>query len=112
MISKKNWKKCCNTYKDGVKKWGEKHAKKVFQRLAELRAVHDLSEISYLPPPRCHAVDGIRNDCWAVDTMHPYRLVFKINQEPIPKLPDGGIDKTKVVSIIIQEVEDYHGKQK
>lgn len=58
----------------------------------ELRAATNLSEISYLPPPRCHNVDKIRKGCWSVDTIHPMRLLFKINQDPVPKLEDGSID--------------------
>lgn len=105
-------RKCCNQQKDGVKEWGEDHAKHIFLRLAELRAAENLSEISALPPTRLHSVDGIRKDCWAVDTVQPQRLLFKINQDPVPLLPDGGIDKKKVTAIKIWEVEDYHGKRK
>lgn len=63
-------RKCCNEWASGVKEWGQQIATKVFQRLVELRAATNLSEISHLPPPRCHMVDGIRKDCWAVDTVH------------------------------------------
>ena len=105
-------KKCCNEQAAGVKEWGQQIANRVFQRLVELRAAANLSEISHLPPPRCHIVDGIRKDCFAVDTVHPKRLLFKINQDPVPKLEDGSIDRKQVTSIKIWEVEDYHGKQK
>ena len=105
-------RKCCNNYADGVREWGDKIAFKVMQRLNELRAAHDLSEISSLPPPRLQSVGGIRANCWAVDIIHPMRLLFIINQTPIPLLPDGGIDKFKVTDIKIMEVEDYHGKQR
>ena len=105
-------KKCCNEKAAGIKEWGLPIANKIFQRLTEFRAADNLSEISSLPPPRCHSVNEIRKDCWAVDTIHPTRLLFKINQEPVPKLPDGGIDLKNVKSIKIWEVEDYHGKRK
>lgn len=105
-------RKCCNRYTEGVREWGERIAVKVVQRLNELRAAQDLSEISSLPPPRLHCVDSIRNNCWAVDIVHPMRLLFVINQIPIPLLPDGGVDKAKVTDIKIMGVEDYHGKQR
>lgn len=105
-------KKCCSERVAGIKEWGQPIADKVFQRLSELRAATNLSEISYLPPPRCHRVDGVRKDCWAVDTIHPQRLLFKINQDPVPKLEDGGVDLKSVTDIKIWEVEDYHGKRK
>ena len=105
-------KKCCNERAAGIKEWGAQIATKVFQRLMELRAADNLSEISYLPPPRCHSVNEKRKGCWAVDTVHPMRLLFKINQDPVPKLEDGSVDLKNVTSIIIWEVEDYHGKRK
>ena len=44
----------------------------------------------------------------AVDLVHPHRLVFAPNHEPVPKKCDGGIDLDKVTSIIVIEVVDYH----
>jgi len=104
--------KCCNEYKRAVAKWGPDYAKKIFQRLIELRAADTLADMSHLPPPRCHEVDGIRKDCFAVDIIQPSRMLFKIANNPIPKNADGGVDRSKVTSINIYEVEDYHGKQK
>lgn len=43
--------KYCNSYQNAVKMWGEPMAKKIVQRLNELRAANDLSVISHLPPP-------------------------------------------------------------
>ena len=105
-------KKCCNERDAGIKAWGTQIANKVFQRLMELRAAENLSEISSLPPPRCHSIDDIRKGCWAVDLVHPQRLLFKINQDSVPKLQDGSVDLKNVTSIKIWEVEDYHGKRK
>jgi putative killer suppression protein higA len=66
--------------------------------------------ISHLPPPRLHKLEGERSGEYAVDLVHPLRLIFKINQTPIPLLSDGGVDRSKVTKIMILEVEDYHGK--
>lgn len=104
--------RCCNNYKVAVKSLGEQTAKKLIQRLNELRAADDLSMISHLPPPRLHSINGIRPGCFAVDLGHPMRLVFTIDQAPIPRAADGGIDHAHVVRIMILQVEDYHGKQK
>lgn len=104
--------KHCNSYQNAVKMWGEPMAKKIVQRLNELRAANDLSVISHLPPPRLHELIGKRDDEYAVDLVHPARLIFKVDQSPLPVLADGGVDRSKVTSIMIVEVEDYHGKQK
>ena len=108
----KKLEKCCNDYKTAVKTWGNQYATKVYQRLNELRAAVALSDISYLPPAKCHELEGQRTDQFAVTTKEPARLIFRPDHEPIPKKPDGGIDKDLVTDIIILEVEDYHGKAK
>ncbi len=104
--------KCCNNESEGTKVWGERIARKVFRRLMELRAAQNLAQISHLPPPKLHSINGIRKGCFAVYTEHPHRLIFKPNHEPVPHLPDGGVDKANVTRILILEVEDYHGKRK
>lgn len=104
--------KHCNSYQNAVKMWGEPMAKKIIQRLNELRAANDLSVISHLPPPRLHELIGTRDDEYAVDLVHPARLIFKVDQSSLPMLADGGVDRSMITSIMILEVEDYHGKQK
>ncbi|ANR70950.1 hypothetical protein AXF19_08125 [Selenomonas sp. oral taxon 126] len=104
--------KNCNSYQNAVKVWGERSARRLVQRLNELRAAENLSVISHLPPARLHALEGDRLGTYAVDLVHPLRLVFRIDQEPLPHTQDGGVDRTQVTQIMILEVEDYHGKQK
>ena len=104
--------KNCNSEKLSVKKWGPEMAKLIQQRLMELRAADCLSDISNLPPPRCHMLDGNRDGCFAVDLKDPFRLVFEPLHNPLPLKDDGGIDRTRVTSILILEVVNYHGKQK
>ena len=49
-----------------------------------------------------------RDEQYAVDLVHPKRLIFEVNHDPIPRNEDGGIDLTKVTAITIVEVVDYH----
>ena len=89
--------------------YGLQKAKKIGQRLYELSAAETLADLSHLPPQRCHLLSGDRADQFAVDTIHPYRLIFKPEQHPIPTLSDGGIDRTQITAICILEVDiDYH----
>ena len=105
-------KKQCNERVAAIRDFGERIARKLFIRLNELRSAKNLAMVSTITPTRCHYVGNIRKECWSVDLEQPFRLLFKVANEPLPLLPDGGIDKEKVDSIIIWEVEDYHGKKK
>jgi len=104
--------KACNSEKLSVKRWGPEIARKLQQRLMELRAADCLSDISNLPPPRCHILEGNWEGCFAVDLKQPFRLVFKPLHDPVPLKDDGGFDKSRITAILIVEVTDYHGKQK
>lgn len=104
--------KTCNDYTLMTRKWGVANANKVRQRLIDLDAANNLAEISHNPPTRRHELKGKRNRQFAVDVQHPQRIIFEIDHDPIPSTIDGGIDLKKITSIIIIEVEDYHGKQK
>lgn len=67
-----------------------------------------LSEVPTSKPERLHQLSGKRKGQFAVDLVHPHRLVFKPTCEPIPRHDDGGIDRSKVVAITILDVVDYH----
>ena len=43
-----------------------------------------------------------------MDLDHPYRLIFRPANDPIPKKADGGIDWSAVTIIEILGVEDTH----
>lgn len=99
--------KIFNTAKLLNKTYG-KNAKFIMNRMAVLRAGINLSDIPVIKPERCHQLKGDRKGMFAVDLKQPHRLVFAPNHEPVPKMEDGGIDLTKITSITIICVEDYH----
>lgn len=104
----KQIEKMCNQAQEAVKKLGPDMAKKLRQRMTELKAADILADISHLPPARLHELDGGRNGELAVDLTQPFRLVFK----PCDFRKGMLIDKTQVTAITILEVTNYHGKQK
>jgi hypothetical protein len=60
-------------------------------------------------PGRCHALGADRQGQFAISLWGSYRLVFVPDQNPIPTLPDGGIDLGRITKISITEVVNYHG---
>ncbi|MBT8419728.1 MAG: killer suppression protein [Gammaproteobacteria bacterium] len=99
--------KVCSNRKAMQKQYSASSGK-LQQRLMELQAVGSLKEISHLPPPRCHALSGDRTGQFSVDLEHPYRLLFIPANDPVPRLEDGGIDRSKVSEIEIVEIADTH----
>ena len=77
-------------------------------RLAVLEEVANLASVPTTPPDRSHPLRGDRAGQFAVDLVHPHRLVFEPNHAPLPRAEDGGIDAGQVTAIVIVEVTDYH----
>lgn len=89
--------------------YGKRIAKKIAQRLYELDAAEVLNDISHLPPLRCHQLKGSRKGHFSVNVTQKLRIVFIPAHKPVPKKPDGGIDKKSITAIKITSIEDYHG---
>lgn len=71
-------------------------------------AAVSLLDIKNIPSAGLHRLEGKRSDEYAVYLVHPFRLVFK----PILKENVNMYELEKIKIIRIQEVTDYHGKQK
>lgn len=97
-----------NSSKTLLQKYGKRRADVIQQRLVELRAAEVLEDIRNLTRPRCHELTQNRKGQLAVNLDHPYRLIFKPLNEPIPLNDDGGLDWSSITSIQILEVVDYH----
>jgi len=89
------------------REYGDQNGRKIMRRLALLAAAPNLDAVPKTPPPRCHQLVVDRDETFAVDIEHPYRLLFR-PMEPIPRLSDGGIDVAAVTVIIIDGIKDYH----
>lgn len=108
LFADKKLEKTCNDFRQMQKIHGEKRARKLRQRLDELRAAEVLSDISHLPPPRMHQLVDNRAGQFSVDLDHPYRLIFTVANDPIPQKEAGGVDLSKVTAVLIHGVEDTH----
>lgn len=104
----KKLQKICSNTKTSKKELGNEMARKLQQRLMELKAASCLDDISRVPPARCHPLTGNRGGQLSVDLKHPYRLCFIPANDPIPKTKDGSLDWCKVTEIEITEIFDPH----
>ena len=104
----KKLQKICSSDKEIKQAFGASRARKLQQRLMELRAAENLNQISRLPPPRCHEMTGDRQGQLSVDLDHPYRLFFIPANDPIPLTKENGLDWTAVTAIEIVEIADPH----
>lgn len=99
--------KVFNSARELQREYG-KQAEVIKRRMAVLRAAATLDRVSHLPPERCHELSPLGTGIYAVDLKHPWRLVFAVADDRIPREEDGGVDKAKVTAIVIATVEDYH----
>jgi len=83
-------------------------AKKIKQRRIQLESAENLWAISQLPVLRLHQYHGDRKGIWSVDIQENWRILFQINQDPIPTQEDGGVDLKAITIISIEAVEDPH----
>ncbi len=69
-------------------------AARIHQRIEELRAADSIDEILQYHVGRCHKLHGDRKNQFAMDLIHPYRLVFE------------KIGSVCIANVI--EITDYH----
>ena len=70
-------------------------AEKIHQRIDELTAIDTIEHMVQFRIGRCHPLKGNRKDQYALDLVHPYRLVFEKVGEQI-----------QIARIL--EIVDYH----
>ena len=109
-FKKRRLQEICSNRRKLIAEFGADNAKKIMMRLNEFVSVENLSQISELPPPRRHELQGERKEQFAVDVKQPFRIVFTAYHDPVPRKGDGSIDCERITRVLILEVEDYHGK--
>lgn len=105
---KRKIEKTFNAQTELLKAYGMPMAKAIMKRVTVLRAASNLSQVPVTPPERRHQLTEDRDEQFAVDLVHPKRLVFEVNHDPVPRKPDGGVNLEQVTAITIVEVVDYH----
>jgi len=100
--------KTCASDRGGQRRWGADNWKLLRRRLAALDAAPTLTDMDGVPG-KCHPLRTDRAGQFAVHLWGSYRLVFAPDYDILPTLPDGGVDRSRVTKIRIEEVVDYHG---
>jgi toxin HigB-1 len=100
-----DYKTLCEQSNVSQRKLGPKMAKKLRARLAELMAASSVVELCAGHP---HPLKGDRAGQFALDLVHPRRLVFEPDHDPVPLKEDGGIDWSQVTQVCIVWIGDYH----
>lgn len=96
-ITYKNRKieKVCTDAKTAERTYGREMADKIHQRIDEIDAADTVEMMIKFHIGRCHSLTQNRKGQYAVDLVHPYRLVFEKNG-----------DKIQTANIL--EIVDYH----
>lgn len=97
--------KLCEQSALAQKKLGAVGARKLRARLADLMAASSVRELTTGRP---HPLQGDRAGEFALDLDGGRRLVFKTDNDPIPRKEDGSIDWSNVTKICVTYVGDYH----
>ncbi|MGB7443554.1 MAG: hypothetical protein WA919_21025 [Coleofasciculaceae cyanobacterium] len=101
----KNLKALCEQQKLTQRKLGKQMSRKLQARLADLIAASSVTELCAGRP---HPLHGDRAGQFALDLVHPQRLVFEPDHDPMPRTEDGGIDWSRVTRVCIIWMGDYH----
>ncbi len=90
------------------KAYGHRMGRVINGRINILLGASNLSEVPTKPPVRRHQLTGRRKGQFAIDLVHPHRLIFEPDHEPVPRKDDGGMDLNRITAIKILDVVDYH----
>ncbi|MBO4389107.1 MAG: type II toxin-antitoxin system RelE/ParE family toxin [Spirochaetales bacterium] len=67
----------CTDYSEALRHYGAVMALKIHQRVNEIAAAPNVETMVEHRIGRCHPLKGNRKNQFAVDLVHPYRLVFQ-----------------------------------
>ena len=87
--------KVCTKASVAEKKYGTQMAAKIQQRIDEIKAADTVEQMIQFGIGRCHPLKGDRKSQYAVDLVHPQRLVFEKKGNEI-----------QIANIM--EIVDYH----
>ena len=75
--------KICTDAKTAERTYGKEMSEKIHQRIDEITAADTVEMMIQFHIGRCHSLTQNRKGQYAVDLVHPYRLVFEKNGNEI-----------------------------
>ena len=88
-------RKVCTDASAAEKKYGERMAELIHQRIDQISSMDTVEDLIKFHIGRCHPLTGDRKNQYAMDLVHPQRLIFE--------------KKGKHIQIaLILEIKDYH----
>ena len=97
-IKYKNTKieKVCSNASKAEKTYGERIAEKIQMRIDQIKASDTIDYLINYRIGRCHSLTGDRDGQYAMDLVHPLRLIFTV-------------DKSSCIQVAeIVDITDYH----
>lgn len=91
----KSIEKICTNASVAEKKYGIKMAEKIQMRIDQIKAADSVEQMIQFHIGRCHPLKGNRKEQFAVELVHPQRLVFEKKG-----------DEIRIANIL--EIVDYH----
>lgn len=91
----KSLEKTCTNYTEAQKKYGKEMAELIHLRVDQIKSTPSVDMLVRYSVGRCHPLQGNRKGEYAMDLVHPFRLVFQHK--------DKNIQLVKIINI-----EDYH----
>lgn len=95
------------TERAGLKLLGEDRWSALKRRVRTLEVADTLDDVRG-QPGNFHALTADRAGEWSANLTPNWRLIFEPADEPLPLLPDGGLNAGAVRHVRIVRVEDYH----
>ena len=83
-------------------------AKKINQRMKEIKASDNFEVLGTIPAAGCHELKGNKRGEYAVNISGNYRIIFVPDHDPVPFKDDRSINCKKITDIKILGIEDYH----
>jgi plasmid maintenance system killer protein len=96
--------------KKTIRRWGPEMARLIRRRINEIQASENLAVLRKIKRPNAHELTGDLKGRISLDLKHPKRMIVKPSNDPIPTLPDGGLDWTLITEIEIVCIGDTHGR--
>lgn len=100
--------KDCSSDRERQRRFGAERARKIKLRLDQMQAAASIAELMTLPGARCHQLGADRDEQFSVDLDGPYRLIFEVDMNPVPRRQDEGIDLDAVDTVVVIEITDTH----